>query len=92
MLAPEIVANSIDQFFSRQLSIWLYNCSLDTRSPRELASSIWQRRTEKALRKRRPPSSCFRSSVVNDRTNIGGFMPAMISHNCPYTKSFMYLQ
>lgn len=28
MLTPEIVANSIDQFFRRKLSLWLYNCSL----------------------------------------------------------------
>jgi hypothetical protein len=52
---------------------------LDTRSPRELASSIWQRRTVNALRERKPASICFRSSVVKDRTNIGGFMPAIIS-------------
>lgn len=28
MLAPEIFANSLDQFFSRQLSLRLYYCSL----------------------------------------------------------------
>lgn len=28
MLAPEILANSIDHFFSRKLSLWLYNGSL----------------------------------------------------------------
>src|ERR1051325_796801 len=28
MLAPEILANSIDEFFSRKLSLRLYNCSL----------------------------------------------------------------
>jgi len=64
---------------------------LDTGSPRELESRIWQRRTVKDERERRPVSRCFRSSDVKDLTNIGGFMPSMISQNCSYTKSFMYL-
>lgn len=64
---------------------------LDTRSPRELESRIWQRREVKALRERNPDSRCFRSSGVKDLTNIGGFMPPMISQNRSYTKSFMFL-
>lgn len=39
---------------------------LETRSPRELASRIWQRRTVNSLRERSPASRCFRSSVVKD--------------------------
>jgi hypothetical protein len=45
----------------------------------------------KALRERNPDSRRLRSSDVKDRTNIGGFMPPMISQNCSYTKSFMFL-
>lgn len=63
----------------------------ETRSPRELASRIWQRRRVNNERERSPNSSCFRSSVVKDRTNIGGFMPPMISQNCSYTKSLVHL-
>ncbi len=63
----------------------------NTRSPRALESRIWQRRTLKALRERSPDSRCFCSSGVKDRTNIGGFMLPMISQNCSYTKSFMFL-
>jgi hypothetical protein len=63
----------------------------ETRSPRELASRIWQRRTINEERERSPNSSCFRSSAVKDRTNIGDFMPPMISQNRPYTKSSVHL-
>lgn len=64
---------------------------LETRSPRELASRIWQRRTVNSLRERSPASRCFRSSVVKDRTKIGGLMPPMISQNWSYTKSLVHL-
>src|SRR5215216_19975 len=64
---------------------------LETRSARELASRIWQWRTVKAERERSPTSSCLRSSVVKDRTKIGGFIPPMISQNCSCIKSFMHV-
>jgi hypothetical protein len=34
--------------------------------------------------------SCRRSSSVKDRTNIGGFMPEMISQGSSYTQSFVH--
>lgn len=64
---------------------------LETRSPRELDSRIWQRRTVNTLRERSPASRYFLSSVVKDRTKIGGFMLPMISQNFSYTKSLVHL-
>ncbi len=40
-----------------------------TPAPYSLARTIWQRRTRKALADRRPPSICWRSSGVKNRTN-----------------------
>src|SRR5712692_6990485 len=40
-----------------------------TPAPYALARTIWQRRTRKALADRRPPSICWRSSGVKNRTN-----------------------
>src|SRR5919108_1117393 len=68
-------------------SIW---AMCETRSPRELARRIWQRRTVNAWREWRPFSSCLRSSIVKDRRNIGGFIPPMIAQNGSYTKSLLH--
>src|SRR5919106_1664703 len=50
------------------------------RSPRALASRIWQRRRTKASDERQPASRCWRSASVTRRTKIGGIMPCLVIH------------
>src|SRR5918996_4157 len=50
------------------------------RSPRALASRIWQRRRTKASAERQPASRCWRSASVTGRTKIGGIMPCIVIH------------
>ena len=45
------------------------------RSPRALASRIWQRRSSKAADERSPASSRARSCGVTGRTKVGGRIP-----------------
>ena len=51
------------------------------RSPRALASSIWQRRTTTPSDERRPVFRVVRSSSVSARTKMGGLIPPRIPHS-----------
>ena len=51
------------------------------RSPRALASRIWQRRKTKASVERRPARQRLPLGVRDGRTKIGGLMPASIPHS-----------
>src|SRR5262245_29965680 len=48
------------------------------RSPRALASRIWQRRSTKASGERRPAVTACRSASVSGRTKIGGLIPTSV--------------